>query len=208
MPKGIFVTFEGGEGGGKSTQIVRLATKLKAKGFSVVMLREPGGTKIGEGVRGILLNPKHDNMNPIAELLLFEAARSQNISENVRPLLEQGTVVLMDRFYDSTSVYQGYARGVDLETIRGLNVLASGGISPNRTFVLDLPVSVGLTRATRSGADRLEAEDVSFHEKVRAGFLTEAKLNPERFRVIDASGTEEQVEALVWDNFLDLLEGI
>lgn len=206
---GVFITFEGGEGSGKSTQIRRLVRRLQTGGAAVRALREPGGTRVGEAVRGILLDPSSAGLDPRAELLLYEAARAQLVAEVIEPALAAGEVVVCDRFYDSTTAYQGHARGLDLEEVARLNAAATAGLAPSRTLVLDLDAATGLTRAVGSGqADRLEAEDLSFHESVRAGFLAIAADDPQRVRVIDASGTADEVELRVWEAVLDLVDPV
>ena len=194
---GVFITFEGGEGSGKSTQIGLLASRLEARGVPVRTLREPGGTAVGEAVRAILLDPDHAGLDDTAEILLYEAARAQLVAEVIEPALEAGEVVLCDRFCDSTTAYQGYARGISLPRVAVLNRAATGGLSPGRTIVLDIAPVLGIARATTEGADRLEAEDLAFHERVRAGFLAIADVEPDRVRVVDASGDVGEVANLV-----------
>lgn len=190
---GTFITFEGGEGTGKSTQIRLLAERLEAAGLSVRMLREPGGTVVGEAVRHILLDPSHAEMGVSAEILLYEASRAQLVDQVIRPALAAGEVVICDRFTDSTTAYQGYARGVDLARIAELNRAATGGLVPDRTLVLDVDPEVGVARATTHSADRLESEDLAFHRRVREGFLAIAAEEPDRVRIVDASGSAGQV---------------
>lgn len=201
---GTFITFEGGEGSGKSTQLALLAEKLRAAGVDVVSLREPGGTAVGEAVRAILLDPEHHGLDASAELLLYEAARAQLVAEVIEPALSAGEVVLCDRFFDSTTAYQGYARGLDLAEIARLNAAATGGLTPDRTLVFDVDVATGIARATHGGADRLEREDVAFHERVRAGFLALAAHEPDRVRVVDASGSPDAVADRVADALADM----
>jgi dTMP kinase len=190
---GTFVTLEGGEGTGKSTQIRLLADKLTAAGLTVRVLREPGGTVVGEAVRRILLDPDHAELGVSAEILLYEASRAQLVDQVIRPALAAGEVVLCDRFYDSTTAYQGHGRGIDLARIAELNRAATGGLIPDRTLVLDIDPIVGLARATAESADRLESEDLAFHRRVRDGFLAIAAEEPARIRVVDAAGNAEQV---------------
>lgn len=191
--RGMFITFEGGEGSGKSTQIGILARRLEAAGLAVRTLREPGGTEVGEAVRHILLDPEHAGLDARAELLLYEAARAQLVAEVIEPALEAGEVVLCDRFFDSTTAYQGYARSLPLDEIDSLNAIATGGVVPDRTLVLDIDPEVGVERATAESVDRLEAEDMAFHRNVRAGFLAVAAAEPGRVRVVDADGTQAEV---------------
>ncbi len=203
--RGIFITFEGGEGCGKSTQQRLLARRLEAAGLTVRTLREPGGTIVGEAVRSVLLDPEHSGLDATSEVLLYEAARAQLVAEVIEPALEAGEVVLCDRFFDSSTAYQGHARGLPLAQIESLNRIATGGLMPDRTLLLDIDAALGVQRATCDGADRLECEDIAFHERVRAGFLRIAAENPERVHVVDASGELEDVAARVADELSDLL---
>ena len=185
---GRLITFEGGEGTGKSTQIALLAERLRESGHIVVTLREPGGTSVGEAVRAVVLDTEHVTMNPRAELLLYEAARAQLVDEVIRPALDRGVIVLCDRYRDSSTAYQGHARGLSLEMVRDLNHAATGGLVPDLTILLDIDPLEGLRRATKSAvADRLESEDLAFHERVREGFLAIARAEPERVKVVDAT---------------------
>jgi dTMP kinase len=195
MSRGVFITFEGGEGSGKSTQIALLADRLTTAGAEVVRVREPGGTLVGDRVRDLLLDPAHTGLDPRAELLLYEASRAALVAEVIAPALERGAVVLCDRFFDSTVAYQGAGRGLDASMVRTLNAYASAGLTPDVTIVLDIDPVVGLERATGMGADRLEAEDVVFHQRVRAGFLALAAEEPDRMVVVDADRCPEDVEA-------------
>lgn len=190
---GTFITFEGGEGSGKSTQMAWVAERLSAAGVPVVAVREPGDTALGEAVRRIVLDPATRVMDPRTELLLFEAARAELAARVIRPALDAGTVVLCDRHGDSSTAYQGYARGLDVETVRTLNALATNGLAPDRTLVFDIDPGVSLARAVANGADRIEAEAMAFHEAVRQGYLRIARDEPARVRVIDADGTVEEV---------------
>lgn len=203
---GLFLTFEGCEGCGKSTQLKRLAKDLRDRGLEVVTTREPGGTPVGEKVRGVLLDPASGTIAPRAELLLYEASRAQLVAEVIAPALEAGAVVLCDRFADSSVAYQGYARGLDLGEIERLNRIATGGLFPMRTLVFDIDPVVGLARATGEGADRLEAEEIAFHHAVRDGFLTIARQEPGRVRVIDASGSRPAVAERVHAALRDVPE--
>lgn len=203
--RGVFVTFEGGEGSGKSTQIKRVARHLETAGVAVRVLREPGGTTVGERIRAILLDPASAGMDAHTELLLYEAARAQLVAEVVEPALASGEAILCDRFFDSTTAYQGYGRGLDLDEIDALNHAATVGLVPHRTVLLDVEPSTGLGRATRGGADRLESEDLAFHERVRAGFLEIARAEPERFRVVDGTGDVDMVAQRVSRALDDLL---
>ena len=189
----LFLTFEGGEGSGKTTQIQLLAQALKARGLVCVTTREPGGTEIGTEIRKILLDGKNHHLDALAELMLYAADRAQHIGETIRPALEAGKIVLCDRFTDATVAYQGFGRELDLKLITELNQLATGGLKPDRTYLLDLPVEAGLARAKarlqrqKSSEGRFEAEALSFHEKVREGYLRLAREETRRIRVVDAT---------------------
>jgi dTMP kinase len=189
-----FFSFEGVEGSGKSTQLRLLAGHLERQGLETVALREPGGVTISEAIRAILLDPAHKAMCTETELLLYAASRAQLIEERISPALAQGQVVLCDRYADSTTAYQGAGRGVDMAMIEQLHELATGGLWPVRTFLLDLSVEEGLERARARGrADRIEQESIDFHRRVRDAYLALAHLHPERFVVLDAA---QHVEAL------------
>ncbi len=196
--RGLFITFEGVEGCGKTTQIERLRQHLEAQGHTVLMTREPGGTPIAEAIRELLLDPAHDALSPAAELLLYEAARAQHVDERIRPALESGTTVLCDRFADSTTAYQGAGRGLPREELEHLHRIATGDVWPDLTIVIDLPVEAGLARARARGrADRMEQQDVAFHERVRQGFLELAARNPERVRIIDGTQSIDEIAAAI-----------
>ncbi len=185
MKKGMFITFEGTEGSGKSTQIRAAAAFLRKKGRSVVMLREPGGTRISEAIREILLNKKLKEMDPVTELLLYLAARAQIVREKILPALRKGKVVICDRFEDSTRAYQGFGRGISLAAIDQASLLVRGHLKPDMTFVLDIDITKGLARGGRH--DRIEREALSFHQRVRRGFLTLAQKDSRRITVLDTS---------------------
>ena len=193
---GLFVTFEGIEGCGKSTQAKRVEAHLKEQGYTVLLTREPGGTPIAEAIRGVLLDPANVAMSPVTELLLYEAARAQHVAERIRPALEKGTVVICDRFADSTTAYQGAGRALSAENVAYLHDLATAGTMPDLTILLDLPVEEGLARAGRiNEPDRLEAEPVAFHRRVRDGFLRIAEQDPERVKVLDGSRPPDDIAA-------------
>jgi len=204
MSQGIFITFEGGEGVGKSTQIHLLAERLRAADYQVVTMREPGGTPIGEKIRNILLNPTHTELDAISELLLYEAARAQLVAERIVPALETGAVVLCDRYTDSTLAYQGVARGLGKELVQTANTIGSKGIKPQRTIVLMHDVEASLTNASKKGADRLEAEGVDFHTRVHEGFAEIAAAEPERVRTVSWQSAKEDTAALIFDEVSDL----
>ncbi len=188
--RGVFITFEGGDGAGKSTQVARLAQELERRGHAPLVLREPGGTAVGEGVRRILLDPSHAGMTAEAELLLFAASRAQLTREVIRPALDAGTVVLCDRYADSSVAYQGYGRGLDLERVRAVNEFATGGLVPDLTILLDVVPDEGIAAATPEAADRLEREELAFHERIRAGYVEMARREPERFVVVERADVE------------------
>jgi dTMP kinase len=196
----VFTTFEGPEGAGKTTVIALVAEQLRADGYEVLVTREPGAGEVGKAVREILLHG--GDIHPHAELFLFLADRAQHIERIIRPFLESEVqkpkVVLCDRHADSTVVYQGHARGMDLDELRRLNWLATAGMVPDRTYLLDLPVEVGLGRL--KDPDRLDREPIEFHRRVREGFRAEADREPERWRILDATHTPEQLaEAVLTD---------
>jgi dTMP kinase len=196
---GLFVTFEGPEGGGKSTQIRRLADHLTQRGIAVVVTREPGGTALGEAVRELLLGSRHSDMLPETEALLNSAARAQHVAEVIRPALAQGKVVLCDRYLDSTLAYQGAGRGLSIDDLVTLQSFATCGLWPDLTFLLDLPVEVGLSRRVASGEplNRFDADSRAFHERVREYFLNAASADPGRWRVIDATDDIATVEQIL-----------
>ena len=205
MTRGAFITLEGGEGVGKSTQLKLLAGWLERAGAEVVTLREPGGTPVGDRIRAVLLDPVHEGMDARAELLLYEASRAELVASVIRPALERGAFVICDRFADSSTAYQAYGRGLPLAEVLEMNRVATGGLEPDLTLILDLDPGVGLRRATAThGADRLEAEGAEFHRRVRAGFLTIAALDPGRCRVVDACGTPEEGAAALVEAALTL----
>jgi dTMP kinase len=201
MSAGFLLSFEGSEGCGKSTQIALLRARLEAAGRSVVVLREPGGTELGESIRHLLQHAKEGAaMTPETELLLFAASRAQLVREKIRPLLESGAFVILDRFLDSTTVYQGIARGLPLESVRAINHFAIGGTLPQLTLVLDMDSATAWQRIHQSGRelDRMESQPQSFFEKVRQGYLDVAQAEPARVKIIDASATPEAVHESIW----------
>lgn len=198
MQSGLFISFEGVEGSGKSTQSRLLAETLRAEGIDVVHTSEPGGTPLGKKIRGLLLEPSDTPMDSLTELLLYAADRRQHLAGLVLPALEAGRVVITDRFSDSTLAYQGYGRGIELARIAEVDMLATRGLRPQLTFLMDIDVRTGLSRNRESGkTDRFELEEVEFHERVRAGFLAIAKAEPERVIVIDSRGPKESVHDAV-----------
>jgi dTMP kinase len=204
---GLFITFEGGEGAGKTTHIRFLADALRSQGRDVLCLREPGGTDIGEELRRILLSPSNDAMVNETELYLYEAARAQLVSQVIRPALDKGTVVLCDRFTDSTLAYQAYGRGLDRDFVESANEFACQGLHPDRTILLKTGGSVhtGLVRAThRSGADRLERAGENFHERVNKGFDELALAYPDRIRVVVSADKKSQTARAIFDELSDI----
>lgn len=193
----MFITFEGVEGSGKSTQIVLLAEHLTALGYEVSITREPGGTSIGEAVRGLLLDPAMDGMDSRTEALLYAASRSQLVEEVIRPALERGEIVLCDRYTDSTIAYQCFGRGLDVAGLERLSDMATGGLLPDITILLAVEPAVGLSRALSSPADRIESESAPFHERVAAGYRRIAEVNARRVVVIDGQQPVTDVQRQV-----------
>jgi dTMP kinase len=199
---GLFITFEGGEGCGKSTQIAALKARLGALGKTVVQTREPGGTALGESVRKLLqYDDAGQGMSPEAELLLFAASRAQHVRELIAPAIAEGQIVLCDRFLDSTTVYQGVARAIDSKKVDTINQFAIGDTNPDLTILIDLPPEIGLARVhARSDGqlDRMEKEAIEFFQAVRQGYLDLAKSEPKRFLVLDGSQSVEELETQIW----------
>lgn len=206
-PRGVFVTFEGGDGVGKSTHIRYVANELRFAGREVVCLREPGGTGIGESLRAMVLDPDNGEISSEAELLMYEAARAQLVREVIRPALERGAVVLCDRFSDSTIAYQAYGRGLPLDFVRRANAFATGGIVPDRTILLVLGnTRKSLARATGAGAgDRMEQAGEVFHSRVNRAFLKLAKRDPKRIRIVRSSSSRKATAAAVAAELADIL---
>ncbi|WP_028263347.1 dTMP kinase [Atopobium fossor] len=202
---GVFITLEGIDGCGKTTQIQRLYNALMAAGVDVICLREPGGTKISEAIRAVLLDTNNAEMSDECELLLYEASRAQMVKQVVEPALAAGTVVLCDRFYDSTYAYQAGGRGIDAPRVLMANKLGSCGVDPTRTLILDLDPREGFARATKGGTDRLEAEGLNFQAAVREGYMVVAHDNPHRAQIINASGTPDEVYQRICAALVDLV---
>jgi dTMP kinase len=201
MAPGRFITFEGGEGAGKSTQVARLGAQLTAQGIEILTTREPGGAPGAMEIRRLLVEGAVDRWEPFSELLLHNAARHEHVQKAIAPALAAGTWVICDRFADSTMAYQGYAQGVDRQTVSLVNKAAAGAVWPELTIILDLPVTDGLARAQArpDSEDRYERMGTDFHERIRAAFLDIAKAEPARCAVIDAAADVDQVAAQVWD---------
>lgn len=208
-----FITFEGIEGSGKTTQIAKVAEFLRRQGHDVVTTREPGGCPIADAIREILLNPANDALENRAELLLYAAARAQHVAEVIQPALQQGQIVLCDRYTDATLAYQGYGRGLDLDLIEELNTLASADCQPHLTLLLDMPHEAGLQRALQRNSvqnmtdeGRFEQESLDFHRRVREGYLSLAQKDPQRMRVIDATGNPAEVSERLMACLQDYLD--
>ncbi len=205
---GLFITFEGVEGCGKSTQMELLKSWLEKRGRKVLGVREPGGTKLGEKVRAVLLNPDAERIDPWAELFLYEACRAQLVSNVIRPALTEGATVICDRFIDSTVAYQGYGRGLDTGAVLSANAMATGGLTPSITLLIDCDPEVGLRRAWKRietdglGEDRFEREDIGFHRLVRDGYLKMAEKEPDRIKVVDGS----REIPLIHDEICDIIK--
>jgi dTMP kinase len=201
----LFITFEGIEGCGKTTQAIRLMAHLKEASIPSILTREPGGTRVGEHIRHILLDSENRNLTPLAELMLYAADRAQHVTEVIKPALEQGKWVVCDRFFDATVVYQGCARGQDIALIRALNDKTSYGLRPDITFLIDCPVKVGLKRALARNKmllevdqERFEREKTAFHEAVRSAYLSMARDEHERFVVLDGTLQEDKLEEAIF----------
>ncbi len=204
----MFITFEGGEGSGKSTAIHRLEQSLKALGKKVIITREPGGTPIGEEIREVILNKANTNMDPWTEALLYAASRRQHVIEKIRPALKEGTIVISDRYLDSSLAYQGGARGLGVDEVLALNQFAIDGLYPDLTIFFDIAPKEGLSRISKNAereVNRLDLENMSFHEKVRASFLELKKRFPERIHIIDASLSPDEVFEEIRNLIPDLL---
>ena len=199
----LFITFEGPEGSGKTTQMELLRDYLEEKGYPVLATREPGGTSIGDQIRAVLLDPSNTEMLPASEALLFSAARAQIVNQVIRPHLAQGDIVLCDRYADSTLAYQGYGHGLDLEMLRTITALATEGLKPDLTVYLDIHVEEGLRRklaaheAERAEWNRLDQQEMDFHRRVRDGYLRMAAEEPDRWLVIDATQPLEAIQAVI-----------
>ncbi len=203
---GLFLAVEGPEGAGKSSQVTRLAQRLSEQGFDHLVTREPGGSPAGERVRQLLLDPELE-LEPLSELLLYAAARAQHVAELIAPALDAGRLVLTDRFGAATVAYQGYGRELDLAFVKDLTERVTRGLRPDLTILLDVPAEVGLERVVSRGeTDRLERADLTFHRRVRTGFLAQANEDPERWRVLDARRDEVAVAEDVWQAVSPLLQ--
>jgi len=204
--RGVLITFEGVEGSGKSTQAERLAKRLTSLGVVCLASREPGGTEIGEAIRGILLDPKHDEMHGLTELFLYLASRNQLVRDKMLPALADGKVVILDRFVDSSAAYQGAGRELGEKLVARLNKLAAAALKPNLTVLVDVPVTVGQARKAAGVLDRLESERVEFHERVRQGYLRVARRAPGRFMVVDGRLPADELELQIFRHVGELLK--
>lgn len=193
MEQGYFITFEGGDGSGKSTQIKKLKSFLETNGFDVILTREPGGTEIGEKIRSIILDPENGEMSAVTEAMLYAASRAQHVTEVIKPAVDSGKIVICDRFVDSSIAYQGYGRKLG-ESVEIINSYAVGEYMPHMTFLLKLKPQAGSSRIAGRDKDRIEQESAAFHQAVYDGYEELEKLYPERIVGIDASGTIEQIE--------------
>lgn len=194
MGSGLFITVEGTDGSGKSTQIALMAEYLRKMGHEVVLTREPGGTNISEKIRSIILDPENREMGYIAEALLYASSRAQHVAELIKPSVEQGKVVICDRFVDSSYVYQGFGRGIDMEILESVNKIAMDGMFPDITFFFDISPEVALERRIQAtGADRIENEKMEFHMKVYQGYKSLAAKDPDRIKTIDADRSIEEI---------------
>jgi dTMP kinase len=200
----LFIVFEGGEGCGKSTQAKALYRRLSRAGIPAVLTHEPGGTSLSLQVRRWLKEGRKEAVSPLTELLLFAASRAQLVTEVIRPSLEKGKVVVCDRYVDSTTAYQGYGRGVEMEVIHQIGNIATQGIYPDLVILLDIPVEAGLSRK-KTIKDRFEQEELSFHQRVRQGYLQMAAEEPERWLVVDAALPKEKVAEIVWEKVSPLV---
>jgi dTMP kinase len=203
---GLFITFEGPDGAGKTTQVHNLAEVMQSKGYDVLVTREPGGTDIGDKIRELVLNPKHKEMFDHTEVLLYAASRAQHVKEKIMPALQSGKIVICDRFVDASIAYQGYGLGFPIETVESINRFATAGLVPDRTYMLDLSVQEAQVRLRqREGLDRIERRGADYHERVRAGFAEIAKRHPERVRVVAANRPIEQVSQEIARDMLNWL---
>lgn len=201
----LFITFEGGEGCGKSLQSRALYRKLTRLAIPAILIHEPGGTPLGERVRFLLKQNREIRISPLTELLLFNASRSQLVAEVIQPGLKEDKIVLCDRFADSTIAYQSYGRGLDLSVVKEVNRIACQGLKPDLTFLLDVTPELGLSRKTNGAGDRFEQEAVAFHQKVREGFLQLAAEEPQRWLVIDSTLSRAQISGIIWNRVGQIL---
>ena len=200
----LFITFEGGEGCGKSTQAKLLCRRLNGLSFPALLTYEPGGTDLGKKIKH-LVKFSHININPLTETMLFNASRAQLVADVIKPALEKGTIVICDRYADSTTAYQGYGHGLDLSIVKEANKVATQGLEPDLTVLLDVPVEIGLERKRKLKTDRFQSQSRAFHQRVREGFLKLAKAKPKRWLVIDAAQSKKEIAGIIWQKVKKLL---
>ena len=201
----LFITFEGGEGSGKSVQAKELYKRLQKLAIPAVLTHEPGGTILGDKLARWLKWAQSTDISPLIELLLFNASRAQLVAEVIQPNLKGDTVVISDRYVDSTTVYQGYGRGLGMEMVRTANQASTQGLKPDLTILLDMPPEDGLARKKGSGKDRFEQEDLDFHQRVRQGYLKLAAEEPKRWLIIDATQSKKTISEIIWEKVRQLL---
>ena len=194
----LFITFEGGEGSGKSIQAKLLYRRLHKLAVPVLLTHEPGVTSLGKRIEYLLKWIRNVDISPIAELLMFNVSRAQLVKEVITDALQNGRTVICDRFYDSTTAYQGYGRGIDLETVKTVNSIATGGLAPDLTIFLDIPPEEGFSRKVNDRPDRFETESMDFHKRVREGYLEMARAEPKRWLIIDGSQSQEVISGIIW----------
>ncbi|WMT43640.1 dTMP kinase [Paenibacillus sp. D2_2] len=205
----MFITLEGGDGSGKTTVIEEMATVLEEQGIPYIKTREPGGIEIAEKIRAVILNPQHTAMDPRTEALLYAAARRQHLAEKVEPALAEGIFVLCDRFIDSSLAYQGYARGLGIEEVLSINLFATNGRMPDITFYMEIEPELGLARISSNQGrevNRLDLEELAFHQQVREGYQRVVSMYPERIQVVDASGSKQEIAELIKSQLLRAIE--
>lgn len=205
---GILITMEGPDGSGKTLQMDMLEQKLREAGYPVIRSREPGGTPIGEAIREVILDPRHQEMDSMTEALLYAASRAQHVAEKIRPALAEGKIVLLDRFLDSSLVYQGIGREMTIETIEAINRFATGGLEPDVTFMVYIDFEEGLRRKKRQNGslDRMEAQKEAFHRRVNEGYLTLAQRYPERIQLVDGARSPEEVHQDILKRVQELVQ--
>ena len=202
----LFITFEGGEGSGKTYQAEELYRRLVKESIPAILIREPGGTPLGEKISQLLKWAHNTRILPLTELLLFNASRVQLVDDIIRPGLKEGKIVICDRYSDSTTVYQSNGRGLDLKTVKAVNETAKRGVNPDITFLLDLPVDKGFARKKGEELDRFEQEEAAFHERVRTGYLNLASEEPERWMIIDATLDRQEISEIIWEKVQTLIQ--
>jgi len=202
----LFITFEGGEGSGKTYQARALYNKLVKESVPAILIREPGGTPLGERISRLLKWAHNTRISPLSELLLFNASRVQLVDDVIEPGLKDGKVVICDRYSDSTTIYQSNGRRLDINTVKAVNETATRGVNPDITFLLDLPVDKGFTRKKGDELDRFEREEKAFHERVRSGYLSLASEEPERWVVIDADQDKKKISQIIWEKVQAFLQ--